>query len=84
LYTEGEPAESLSEASVALTYGAYEVTDDVDSVADTDGDALLCRGGSASEVLSDPAEHPAAARANRQLTPAIGFRKLRIRMHPLS
>jgi hypothetical protein len=72
LYTEGEPAESLPEASVALTYGAYEVTDDeADDVAD--GDVLVCFAGSAS-----------VARANRKMTPAVGFRKLRMRMHPLS
>ncbi|MEU9174428.1 hypothetical protein AB0D34_42870 [Streptomyces sp. NPDC048420] len=61
MYTEGEPAESLSEASSALTYGAYAV-----------------------EVPPDSEEHPAVARANRQVTAAIGFRKLRMHTHPLS
>jgi hypothetical protein len=82
LYTEGEPAESFSEASVALTYGAYDVTDDVACEADADGDALLRSGGFVSEVLSASAEHPAVARAIRQVSPAIGFRKLRISHAP--
>lgn len=51
-----------------------------DAASDADADALLCFGGSASEVLSDSEEHPAVARANRQMTPAVGFRKLRMRM----
>ncbi|GGW63248.1 hypothetical protein GCM10010350_54760 [Streptomyces galilaeus] len=56
-----------------------------------DGAALLLRpgavgvAGAASDALSDPAEHPAVARANRQASPAVGLRKLLIvRMHPLS
>jgi hypothetical protein len=63
LYTEGEPAESLSEASVALTYGAYEVS--ADEV-------------SAGEAVSDLSEHPVVARANRHVRPAAGLRNTRI------
>ena len=59
------------------------MTDD-EAADEADGDVLLCFAGSASEVLSDSEEHPAVARANRQMTPAVGFRKLRMRMHPLS
>ncbi|GAA3813105.1 hypothetical protein GCM10022403_053450 [Streptomyces coacervatus] len=79
MYVEGEPLESLSEASVALTYGAYDVEEALLEAL------LLCSGsGAASDVLPEPAEQPAVARANRKVNPASGFRKLGIRMYPLS
>ncbi|GGN86094.1 hypothetical protein GCM10011579_077560 [Streptomyces albiflavescens] len=64
LYVVGEPVESVSDAVVALTYGAYEVVDE-DSLSEG---AALVRGvcaGAASDASSPPEEHPAQARATR-------------------
>src|SRR3954471_7619619 len=75
LYVDGEPLESVPEAVVALTYGAYAVPDDDPDVPEEpddregDGDAVapgFWGFGAASVLPSDAAEQPAAARANRQ------------------
>jgi hypothetical protein len=63
---------SLPEAVVALTYGAYDVP------AVRSGTF-----GAASEVQPKPEEQPAAARVNRQASPApAGFGRLLIRHAP--
>lgn len=81
LYVVGDPVESVSEAVVALTYGAYEVDD---AVSVGEGVEPACEGSevAASEPSSPPEEHPAQARAIRQTSPAAGFRKLLIAHAP--
>jgi len=85
LYVVGDPAESVSAAVVALTYGAYEVADDFVVPGFGDAAAAFARPGSADagSEASPPEEHPAQARATRQTTPAAGFRKLRMVRAPL-
>jgi hypothetical protein len=91
LYVAGEPAESLSEAVVALTYGAYEVAaDSAEAEAEADGDCEAapaadgCEDDDDDDPESGSEEHPAQVRAARQTNPAVGLRKLRIAYAPLS
>ncbi|BCL29972.1 hypothetical protein GCM10017557_48310 [Streptomyces aurantiacus] len=85
LYVDGEPAESLSEAVVALTYGAYAVPEEAPDEP-PEGDALLCgrlvEPESESEESSVAEEHPAVARAITQKSPAAGLRKVLIEHAP--
>ncbi|GAA5003595.1 hypothetical protein GCM10023335_19430 [Streptomyces siamensis] len=80
LYVDGDPLESVAEAVVALTYGAYEVADDGLSLRL--GAGAVCvppdRGEAASDAPPPPEEHPAQASATRETSPAAGFRKLLI------
>lgn len=63
---------------------------DVPDVPDSSvalGEAAVPRfdgAGAASDVPLAPEEHPVTAMANRQVSPAAGLRKPRIKMHPLS
>lgn len=54
------------------------------SVALGEAELRFDGAGAASDVPSEPEEHPVTAMANRQVSPAAGLRKPRIKMHPLS
>ena len=59
-----------------------DVTDPTDSLGEAE--ARFGGAGAATDVPSEPEEHPDTAKANRQVSPAAGLRKPRIKMHPLS
>jgi hypothetical protein len=65
---------------VALTYGAYEVADDLVVPGFGDAAAAVVRPApaDAGSEAPPPEEHPVQARATTQTTPAAGLRKLRI------
>ncbi|GAB2974582.1 hypothetical protein GCM10023080_043860 [Streptomyces pseudoechinosporeus] len=95
LYADGEPADSLPEAAVALTYGAYagigkglgkDVSDgDCDGVSgevSVEGTGVLGSAGAACEGDGSE-EHPVQVSAVAKTSPAAGFRRLLIAHAPL-
>jgi len=84
LYVDGDPVLSMSAAVVTLTYGAYAVVDDGVDEALSEGAALVFCDGAvpASDESSELEEHPVTVRANKQVSPAAGFRKLLIEHAP--
>jgi hypothetical protein len=79
LYADGEPAESVSEAVVALTYGAKGVDEVLGGAEVLDS---VAPPATAVPELSPPDEQPAQARVSRLVSPTADFTERLMCMYP--